>query len=541
MQEPVRRARWRLKPLQVEGLAGDLRVPADGLVLGRDASCDVVLVGELYPIVSARHCRLAPEGDGLVLEDLGSTNGTWMGGEAVLRRAVTHGEVFQLGPAGPRFAVLSARIGGPVPPGAGSGLERTAFAKRDESRLGTLEEVRGELGLPPPLHSDALLVRPSGRWRMLAAAGAVLIAAALGLWLVREQTRAEALRVEAEEFARSLDQRVLASQGELERQREVWSTQRVDYERAQVAWEDSRAELVAERDRLVGRLEQLEVEGATAQDVEELESRLDAARLQLALYDPVELERTRVREIERVERAVVLIEAREVLVEPTSGRLLRVRAIAPGSRASSFHLEDEGEVFSRESTGSGVCISPEGHIVTNAHVVAGQSSLPAILMDGEQRLEARTELYIVFSGTGQRHLAQLVSLRRTDREDLALLKIEPFEAMPHVDGIDVNLPTPPRGTEVYALGFPLGKRVLQVGDTVIASAFRGIVSRTVDPYVQVDAAVHPGASGGPVIDNQGRIVGLVTAMQSADPRASSSQIGYMLPIERARSIWPPPR
>lgn len=541
MQDSVGRPRWRLKPLQVEGFASDLRVPPAGLVLGRDATCDVVLVGELYPIVSARHCRLVTEGEGLVLEDLDSTNGTWVGGAAIRRRPITHGEVFQLGPAGPRFAVLSSRIGSPVPPGSGAGLERTAFARRDESRHGTLEEVRGELGLPAPAHPEVFAPRASNRWPLVGAAVLGVAAIALGSWLVREQSRAEALRLAAEEFARSLDQRLLASQGELERQRENWSIQRLDYERAQADWERSRAEVVAERDRLLQRLEQLELEGATAQDVAELEAHLDAARLQLALFDPVELERTRVREIDRVERAVVLIEAREVLVEPSSGRLLRVRATEPGSRASSFHLDDDGEVFSRESTGSGVCVSADGHILTNAHVVAGQSSLPAILMDGEQRLEARTELYIVFSGTGTRHAAQLLELRRTDREDLALLKIEPFVGMPHVDGVDVELPTPPRGTEVYALGFPLGKRVLQAGDTVIASAFRGIVSRSVDPYVQVDAAVHPGASGGPVIDAQGRIVGLVTAMQSADPRANSSQIGYMLPIERARSIWPPAR
>jgi len=536
--------RWRLKPLHVEGLPDLLTVPETGLLLGRDPDCDVVLVGDVYPIVSARHAKLMPEGDGLVLEDLASRNGTLVGGMPVELRPIGHGEVFQLGPAGPRFAVLSPRLGRPIGKGSSHPLARTAYVGREDSRMGTLEEVRGELGLQP---AEALPLapapRPRARWRAVGVIGIMAILATAVLAGVRwyglsaEQQREREL--DADAFARSVDARLGESEGEIERQRTAWQDQRADFERARFAWETSRGELLVERDQLRARLGQLEEEGATTQALEELEERLELAQEELAKFDPIELQRTRVREIERVERAVVLIEARELLVEAVTGRPLYVSSKPKGARVSTFNLDEDGELFARESTGSGVCISKDGHILTNAHVVAGVAQVPSALINGDLVLEPKTELFVVFSGTDRRHPAKLLALRRSAREDLALLSIEPFEGLPHVDGIDLEIAIPPRGTEVYALGFPLGKRVLQVGDTVIASAFRGIVSRTVDPFVQVDAAVHPGASGGPVIDTQGRIVGLVTAMQSADPNASSSQIGYMLPIERARSIWPP--
>jgi S1-C subfamily serine protease len=81
---------------------------------------------------------------------------------------------------------------------------------------------------------------------------------------------------------------------------------------------------------------------------------------------------------------------------------------------------------------------------------------------------------------------------------------------------------------------------IQQGKTVFASTFRGIVSRYVRDRLQVDAAVHPGASGGPLIDSDGKVLGVVVAMQRTDDRGgTSSAMGYIIPVSEVAAIWPP--
>ncbi len=151
------------------------------------------------------------------------------------------------------------------------------------------------------------------------------------------------------------------------------------------------------------------------------------------------------------------------------------------------------------------------------------------------------KLSVVFSTTDKRIPATLEAWTNNDDEDLALLKIEPFKGMPCLPGVDVDLPPPPRGTEVFVLGFPLGTKALQEGRKVIASTFRGIVSRSVGSYLQVDAAVHPGNSGGPLIDRRGRVLGVVVGMQRANREGASSAMGFIIPIREAQTLWPPPK
>ena len=108
-----------------------------------------------------------------------------------------------------------------------------------------------------------------------------------------------------------------------------------------------------------------------------------------------------------------------------------------------------------------------------------------------------------------KHSAVLVDYIRTRDNDLALLKMEQaFDGVPTVGELSLETPEPSGGTEVFCIGFPLGRSVMQQGETVIASTFRGIVSRKVQSYLQVDAAIHPGASGGPVIDGAGKVIGV---------------------------------
>ena len=110
--------------------------------------------------------------------------------------------------------------------------------------------------------------------------------------------------------------------------------------------------------------------------------------------------------------------------------------------------------------------------------------------------------------------------------------------MPRLQIEDFDSPPPAAGTEVYLCGFPLGTFAVQEGDRVIASTLKGILSRRVGPYVQIDAGVHPGLSGGPVTDANGKVIGVVCSVQATPKGEIASSIGYALPISSARRVLP---
>jgi Do/DeqQ family serine protease len=165
------------------------------------------------------------------------------------------------------------------------------------------------------------------------------------------------------------------------------------------------------------------------------------------------------------------------------------------------------------SLGSGVIVSADGVIVTNAHVVKGAESLRIVLSD---RREFDAELVLA-----------------DERTDLAVLRIDTGgEALPTLDYADT------RGLQVgdlvLAIGNPFG-----VGQTVTS----GIVSATARTdvgvsdyafFLQTDAAINPGNSGGALIDMQGRLVGVNTAIFSRS--GGSNGIGFSIPAEMVRRV-----
>jgi S1-C subfamily serine protease len=234
----------------------------------------------------------------------------------------------------------------------------------------------------------------------------------------------------------------------------------------------------------------------------------------------------------------VLIEVRQTFVEPKTKQVLYVEDGPDGEPVPN--VSKNGRIYVQNSTGSGFCFHRDGWILTNAHVVLKKDARDRIHLGPTVVLESQVELNVVFSNSKTRLPARTVRWAADGKKDLALIKIEPFPGMPFLPGIDTSPVRLPVAKSVFLLGFPLGKRALQQGDTVIASAFRGIVSRTVDSYLQTDAAVHPGNSGGPVIDDTGKVIGVVVGMQRIDETSSASAIGYVIPIAYAAEVWPPP-
>ncbi|MBE9125395.1 MULTISPECIES: trypsin-like peptidase domain-containing protein [unclassified Coleofasciculus] len=155
------------------------------------------------------------------------------------------------------------------------------------------------------------------------------------------------------------------------------------------------------------------------------------------------------------------------------------------------------------STGSGSIMTSDGIVLTNAHVVAGYPTVNVMLADG-RRLAADV---IAFGDSGL---------------DLAVLKIRSQNNLPTVTLAQTSVQV---GQRAFAIGNPFGQ--FQGTFTV------GIVSR-IDPQrglIQTDAAINPGNSGGPLLNSQGELIGVNTAIFGS-PNGGNIGIGFAIAIDK---------
>jgi serine protease Do len=165
----------------------------------------------------------------------------------------------------------------------------------------------------------------------------------------------------------------------------------------------------------------------------------------------------------------------------------------------------------RSSVGSGFIISPDGYIVTNAHVVEDMDSIVVGLPD-------RTEL-----------TAQVIG--KDKRSDIALLKVKADAKLPAVkigDSGKVKV-----GQWVLAIGSPFGfERSATQG--IISALGRNLPSDNYVPFIQTDAAVNPGNSGGPLFNLDGEVIGVNSQIYS---RSGGYQgVSFAIPIDVAMEV-----
>jgi serine protease Do len=163
------------------------------------------------------------------------------------------------------------------------------------------------------------------------------------------------------------------------------------------------------------------------------------------------------------------------------------------------------------SLGSGFIIDPSGLIVTNHHVIANAQQITVTLSD-ETVLPA-----------------QIVG--RDPITDLALLKVEPKTSLPAVTWGDSGKARP--GDWVLTIGNPFGLGG-SVAAGIISAVARDIHSSPYDDYLQTDAAMNRGNSGGPMFNTAGEVIGINTVIYS--PSGGSIGIGFALPSALARPI-----
>ncbi|WP_336128698.1 trypsin-like peptidase domain-containing protein [Mesoflavibacter sp. CH_XMU1422-2] len=154
-------------------------------------------------------------------------------------------------------------------------------------------------------------------------------------------------------------------------------------------------------------------------------------------------------------------------------------------------------------TGSGVIISPDGYIITNNHVIEDSEQLSVTLNDN-QTLEAT----IVGSDPNT---------------DIALLKVETEEDLPYVTFGDSD--TAKIGEWVLAIGNPFNL-TSTVTAGIISAKSRDLSGKSTQSFIQTDAAVNPGNSGGALVNTNGDLIGINTAISSQ----TGSYIGYSFAV-----------
>ena len=539
----------RLKPVDVAGYPApmDLRADRDGppsLTVGRDADNDVELGGGNHPSVSSHHCRFERRGEALVVEDLGSSNGTLVNGEAIAGATrLALGDVVRLGSVGPKFLVVGGRE-----------LTDTVFVSRE-----ALRPNAGEV--------EEMVERGARASRLRLGALVALLVAAIA-WVLWESRRsADEMKGELEARTRQYEEQLADAYGQIaaldQRERDR-AREELDRSEARLATlrslegsllerardlEASVAARAAEEERLRLRVAELERSGGeqgllerVARDLDTARADLDATREELQearrrvdLMDPVNQAQARLSGMAGVRQSVVLIENEVRIRNVETGELLFLDGEGP---AAQPNFEGRGEEFVLESTGSGFCVDGEGWILTNAHVVGPPDNELLRAIRGTPLLEQVVDLKVVFSDRSDRHTARVHSSSQRG-VDLALLKIDPFDGMPVLEDFSTEAALPQPGSDIFLVGFPLGFLAVQEGETVISSIFRGILSRKVGDQIQVDAGVHPGNSGGPITDTSGRVVGVVVSVQALPDQTAVYTIGYGIPIGLASELWPP--
>ncbi len=225
------------------------------------------------------------------------------------------------------------------------------------------------------------------------------------------------------------------------------------------------------------------------------------------------------------------------VAEKTSRGVVAVRStrrIAAAAKSPEAPLDPSGEPFSedffqyffrrhapeddsarrdyiRRAQGSGFIISKEGHILTNNHVVAGADKIAVELPDGRT-----TDAEVV----------------GTDAEsDVAVIRIKVENLEPVALGDSESLQV---GEWVLAIGSPLGLSHSITAGIVSAKGRSGFNVATYENFIQTDAAINMGNSGGPLVNLKGQAVGINTFI--VGPGGGNIGIGFAIPINIARDV-----
>ena len=192
-----------------------------------------------------------------------------------------------------------------------------------------------------------------------------------------------------------------------------------------------------------------------------------------------------------------------------------VQARGAQSEDSPLGIPQEGT-----ATGSGFVVDDEGYIVTNSHVV-----------------QDADEVEVRFEEDGEGVPAEVKG--RDPSSDLAVLKVDPDKAelrpLPLGDSKTAHV-----GDPVVAIGNPFGfTRTVTTGIvSALQREIRAPNGFTIEDVIQTDASINPGNSGGPLLDAEGKVIGINSQIATGGSGAGSVSIGFAVPVNTAKKLLP---
>jgi len=185
--------------------------------------------------------------------------------------------------------------------------------------------------------------------------------------------------------------------------------------------------------------------------------------------------------------------------------------------STAMQLDFFFNAYPTQGSGSGSIIDTQGHILTNHHVVAEAQKLEVTL------------------GDGSKWPATLVG--SDPDNDLAVIKIDApkvkLKVIPMGDSKNLRI-----GQKVLAIGNPFGlQSTLTTGIiSSVGRTIRSVAGTLIENVIQTDAAINPGNSGGPLLNSDGEIIGINSAILS--PSGGSVGIGFAIPVNTAKRVVP---
>jgi S1-C subfamily serine protease len=416
--------------------------------IGRHASCTLRFDAEQDLDVSARHAVIGRKGDRWYVRDIGSRNGTFVNGHRIREDSTLHDtDHIALGPNGP---VVEVRLVADAIP---DGVVTDAAVP---TAMRPINPPRTTAQTTPPRESTTQRVRvevgrQTRRLRLLSG-GLVVTLVAVGGGLTYSNWRQEQRRAaEVAALEARTDSIVRAAEVAV-------ASLRGELEGLATRLRESQGTVT----RLQRDLTQARQHGSD-EEINRLTRQLEAASQNL-LYQQAAA-RVDFAAISREnQRAVALIWIRFGASEVYSGTAFAVRA--------------------------------DGYLITNRHVVAGE--------DGTRR---PTQIAVRFADSRQTYPARIAAL--SENADLAIIKVDIPGGVPTVRALNARPDTLVQGDPVALIGFPLGMDLPMTGEVARTSLLAGTVSKSLRDVLQVDGYGAEGASGSPIFDEAGAVVGIL--------------------------------